>query len=162
MADWTGKIQNLVDGGILNAVSKANSVQGLWYWREGVRRALQDYRETGTPGVFALSAASTAGKQAIVSTSGTMRLFGVVYDNTGTNTFWLQISDLDSGSFTLGTTAPNVAVKILPSIAGAIVFAIPMPANATNGGLTAAVTTTATGATQTNAGAVFIAFVYTT
>lgn len=160
MADWN-RIQNIVDGGILNAVTTANSVQGLWYWREGVRRVMQDYRETGTPGVYTLQAAGAAGKQVLVATSLTARLMGFVAENTNTNTLYLQIADLDSGSWTLGSTAPVISVLVPANKAIAYVLAIPLNANATNGGLTFAVTTTATGATQTNAAQVSVAFVYT-
>jgi len=161
MADWS-KIQNLVDGGVINAVSAANSQQGLWYWREAVRRCVQDFRETGTPAVYTLQAAPTSGNIALATTAPTARLFGCVMDNTSSSIFYLQISDLTTASFTLGSTAPYAVIRAPANTCSAVVFAIPIMANATNGGLAAGVTTTFSGGTQTSASGVLVGFVYST
>lgn len=79
MAEWS-RIQHQVDGLIAMAVVAARSDQRLWYWREGLRKAIQDFRETQTPRVSAYQLFD--GVDDIDIEANAVRLFGVVVDNS--------------------------------------------------------------------------------
>lgn len=156
MADWS-KIQNAVDL-VLNSVGSTRAVQGQWYWREAVRRAVQDFRETGTTAVFPLTVMSAAAVTAISAAAN--RLFGVLIDNSASGTdFYTQLWNVASGGVTIGTTVEILDLWTPRATVTLYAFTAPI-VNST--ALTVGVSTAPHGATQTGAAQVSVAAVYST
>ena len=78
MADWS-RIQHQVDA-LISGVAAARSDQFLWDWREALRRAMQDFREAGTPRVSAYTLFDGTNDNDVEANA--VRLFGVVIDNS--------------------------------------------------------------------------------
>jgi len=153
MADYS-RIQGILMGQI-QKVAAARQVQGLAYGIECVRRSMVDYRETGVPKVYPLTAAAAGDVD--VEVTGGSRLFGVLLDNSAGGPFWLQL--FNTNTPTLGTTVPIQTISI-PGV-GARFVAFATPEDAFTAALTWAVTTTAAGLTQTGNTTVSVALVYT-
>lgn len=154
MADYS-RIQHILMGQI-QKVAATRQVQGLAYGVECVRRTLVDYRETGTPKVFPLTAGS-ASTFITVEGASAVRLFGVLIENTDASLKWVQL--YNNAAPTIGTTVPIQTVSCPATAARFVAYAVPEDQIVT--AFTFAVTTTAAGATQTNGNLVNVALVYT-
>ena len=78
MAQWS-RIESQVDA-LISGVASARSDQSLWYWRENLRRLIQDFRETQVPRVSAYTL--FGGTDDVDVEAGAVRLFGCVIDNS--------------------------------------------------------------------------------
>lgn len=101
MASWSN-IQHLVDQ-MLEDVGTTRLNQGLWYGREAVRRAIQDFRETDTPTVYPLTAFD--GTNDVDVDSGAVTLYGILVDNSQASTDAFVVL-YNTATPTEGTTDP--------------------------------------------------------
>lgn len=151
MANFT-QVSNLVTQ-VLDSVTASVSVQGEWYWREAVRRAMQDFRETGTPKVYPLTAGSASTYVAIDANPA--RLFGVLVENTHSSALCWGL--YNSATPTVGTSV--LAAASVPATSVQVVtFDDPYVFSTA---LTWAATTTVVGSTQTNGTLIKLAAIYT-
>jgi hypothetical protein len=152
MAQWNA-VQNIIDGQIQKVVA-ARQEQGLWYWREAIRRAIQDFREVGTVKVYPLTAGSASADIDVEAVG--VRLFGILLENSLGSDLWVQF--FNTATPTLGTTVPIITVKAPTVTARGIAWLIP---EIFTTALTWAVTTTPAGATQTGGASMNVCIVYT-
>ena len=139
---------------LMNSVTASRSAQGIWYFREGVKKAMVDFRETGTPAIYALTAGSASTYVAISASAS--RLFGVIIENTHSSA--LAAGVYNSATPTVGT---SVLWGVLVPATTVMAFTFDTP-YVFSTALTWAATTTVEGSTQTNGTLIKLGAVYTT
>lgn len=146
-------VDNLV-AAVLQSVTASRSNQAMWYWRESVRRAMVDFRETGTPAVYPLTAGSASTYVAISAAAS--RVFGVLVENTHSGA--LAWGLYNSATPTPGT-APLIGSLVPATTTHAYTFNNPFVFSTA---VSFAVTTALEGATQTNGTLLKLSAIYTT
>ena len=142
---------------LLNSVTASRSAQGIWYMREGARRTMVDFRETGTPKVYALTAGSASTYVQIESATA-CRLFGLVIENTHSSALAAGLYNHASGTPTVGT-AVVWGILVPATTVMAVTFDTPYVFSSS---LVWAATTAVEGSTQTNGTLIKLGAVYTT
>lgn len=137
MADWS-RIQHQVDA-LISSIATARSDQYLWTWREALRKAVQDFRETGTPRVSPLR--TFDGSNDVDEETGAVRLFGMLVDNSQSGTD-AHVSTYNTNTVTEGTTNPLAiywapANRVVAYAHRPIVFSTAFSWSATSGTQTA-------------------------